>query len=315
MREKLLKISAWGMVILSVSVAAAKTTPETPTTDAAFEEIVGELKTQAETFAEADDDKAPSQSEAVAKTRYSPESSAPLLKTLKALSGKPPEKLYITHQLLGPLTKASDETIRPLVPVLIGILDKNCVYKPMPKWPKSMLDKLKPSKKDSLERENLRIATLAKKTSAEQKIVKHNKTVRALEKTIKQLLVLIDDPKADEALLQKIAHEHKRRRATFEDTLSIIKSEAGQMEDDRAKKFYDRFKTMAFSDNKLRKYSSPTSPAYETEKNSSFASVKINFTVSAIEVINVLATSANQPAVKIPETKPPKKRPRPRPPR
>jgi hypothetical protein len=257
------------MIVFLASVAGAKTKTvfETPTTDAAFEKIVGELKTQAKTFAETADDKAPLQSKIVAKIRYSPKSSAPLIKTLKALSGKPPTKLYITYQLLVPMEKASDETIRPLVPLLINMLSKDCVHESMPKWPRFTLDKLKPlKKKDSPERKKLRIAALAKKTAAERAVVKHNRTVNALEKTAKRLLAL-----------------------------------------------YDRLKTMAFKDNKQRRYSDPTKPVYKTDKNSSFLSARINFSVSAIEVVNVLATSAKQPAVKLPGTKPPKKRPRKRP--
>ncbi|MCK4626875.1 MAG: hypothetical protein KAV00_16305 [Phycisphaerae bacterium] len=316
MRKKLLKISVWGMVILFTSVAGAKTktTFETPTTDADFKKIVGELKTQAKTFAEAADDKAPSQSKITAKIRYSPKSSAPLIKTLKALSGKPPAKLYITYQLISPMTKASDETIRPLVPMLIDMLGKDCVYKSMPRWPRATLDKLKPpKKKDSAEQKKRRNEARRKKTDDEQSVVKHNRTVNALEKTVKQLLVLINDPKADETLLRKITREHKKRLATFKETLLVIKSEAGRMKPDRAKKFYDRLKIMAFKDNKQKQYSDPTKPVYKAQKNSSFAAERANFAVSAIEVINVLATSAKQPAVKLPGTKPPKKRPRKRP--
>ncbi len=316
MRKKLLKISAWGMVILFTSVAGAKTQTafETPITDAAFEKIVGELKVEARKFAEAKNDEGPSQSKIITKIRYSPKSSAPLIKTLKALSGKPPAKLYIIHQLLVPMEKAADETIRPLAPMLIDMLGKDCAYKSMPRWPRATLDKLKPpQKKDSPERIKLRNKALAKKTSTEQAVVKHNRTVHSLEKTVKHLLVLINDPKADETLLRKITHEHKKRLATFKDTLLVIKAEAGRMKPDRAKKFYDRLKTMAFKDNKQKRYSDPTKPVYKTEKNSSFASERTNFAVSAVEVINVLATSAKQPAVKLPGTKPPKKQPRKRP--
>ncbi len=304
------------MIVFLVSVAGAKTKTafETPTTKAAFEKIVTTLKVEARIFTEAAGDKAPSPSKVVAKIRYSPKSSAPLMKALKAIPGKPPEKLYIIHQLLVPMKKASDETIRPLVPALIDSLQKDCRYKSMPRWPGATLDKLKPSKKkDSPERIKLRNEARRKKTTTEQSVVKQNRTVNALEKTVKHLLVLVDEPSADEALLRKIAHEHKKRLATFKETLLVIKSEAGRMKPGRAKKFYDHLKTMAFKDNKQKQYSDPTKPIYKAEKNSSFAFVKSNFAVSTVEVINVLATSAKQPAVKLPGTKPPKKRPRKRP--
>ena len=308
MRENLLKISAVGMMILFASVANAKVPLETPTTDAEFEKIVGELKVEARKFAEAKNDEGPPQSSIVAKIQYSPKSSAPLIKTLKSLSEKPPAKLYITHQLVSPMTKASDETIRPLVPILIDMLGKDCVYKSMPGLPRSTLDKLKSSKKESPERIKHRNEARRKKADDERAVVKYNRTVHALEKTVKQLLVLIGDPAADEALLKRLESEKKRRMATFEDTLVVIKSEAGRMKPDRAKKFYDRLKAMAYSDKRQKRYSDPTKPIYKADKKSSFTSRKIHFAVSTLKMVNILATAAKQPAVKIPGEKPPKKR-------
>ncbi|MDY7009753.1 MAG: hypothetical protein SVV80_03260, partial [Planctomycetota bacterium] len=131
MRKFLQKTSVVGMVILAASVTIAKTPLETPTTEAEFEKIVGELKTEAEAFAETDDDKDPPQSKAVAKMQYRSESSGPLGKAIKSLPKKPLERMYILSQLLRPLEMASDDTIRPLGPALMDLLRNDCRYKSM----------------------------------------------------------------------------------------------------------------------------------------------------------------------------------------
>ncbi len=307
MRKFLLKISVAGMVILAASVANAKTPLETPTTEAEFEKIVGELKTEAKTFADADDDKGPSQSEAVGKLQYSPESSVPLGKAIKSLPQNPLERMYILSQLLTPLKMASDDTVRPLAPMLTDLIQNDCRYKSIPALPGATPAILAPSGKDTPERKRSRDVALRKKATGERAVVKYNRTVNALEKTIKQLLVLINDQAADETLLQRLTYENDHQQTTFEDTLAVIKSEAGKMKQDRAKKFYDNLRDLASRSKRPKQYSDPTKPIYKADKDSSFESREIHFAVSTIKVVNVLATAAQEPAVKAPGEKPPEK--------
>lgn len=308
MRKFLLKISVAGMVILAASVANAKTPLETPTTEAEFEKIVGELKTEARTFADADDDKGPSQSQSVENLQYSPESSAPLGEAIKSLPQNPLERMYILSQLLTPLKMAPDDAIRTLAPALTDILSNDCRYKSMPALSGTTPALLAPSDKDTPERKRSRDEAHRKKATDERAVVKYNRTVNALEKTIKHLLVLINDQAADETLLQRLTYENDRQQATFEDTLAVIKSEAGKMKQDRAKKFYDNLKYLASRGKHPKQYSDPTKPIYKADANSSFESREIHFAVSTIKVVNVLATAAQEPAVKAPGEKPPEKR-------
>ncbi|MDY7010228.1 MAG: hypothetical protein SVV80_05675, partial [Planctomycetota bacterium] len=195
-------------------------------------------------------------------------------------------------------------------------LRNDCRYKSMPALPKATWALLAQSDNDTPERKQRRNKTLRKKAGDERAVVKYNRTVNVLERTIKHLLVMINDQAADETLLQRLNYECDHNRTTFEDTLAVIKSETGKMKQDRAKIFYDRLKTMALRSKRPKQYSDPTKPIYKTDKNSLFESRKINFAVSAIKVVNVLATAAHEPAAKVPDEKPPKKQrrvpPRPR---
>ncbi len=305
MRKTLLLL----LMPVMLPVADAKKPLETPVTDAEFEKILTALKDEAKTFAAAADDKGPSSSKTVAGLQYSAKSSAPLVKVIKALPSEPLEKLYVAFQILGPLKMSSDETMNLLSQPLFALLVNDCRYKSMPGLSGSDLSDLappKPSVKESPARVKRRNEVRRRKAAAEWAVVKYNRTVNALETTIKQILVLMNDPVADDALLQKIETEQKHRLITFEKTLSIIWTESGRMKKARAGKYYRRLKKIAQDSGlrKKRRYVNPTKPAYNKTGNSSFESKKVCFAVSVLKVVNVVATSAQEPAVTIPGDKP-----------
>jgi hypothetical protein len=141
------------------------------------------------------------------------------------------------------------------------------------------------------------------KKTAEEPVVKYNRTVAALEKTLKQLLVMMADPGADEALLTRLAGEENQQSLAYEDTLAIIKTESPNMDQPRAKRFYDRLIALAHSVGVKKTYYNYADPSYSITANSGWRSQQGYFAVSALTVVNVLATAAKEPAVKIPDVK------------
>ncbi len=288
--------------------AGPKPPMEVPTTGAAFDKIIAALKPQAEAFAKAGDDKGPTLSQVIKRVQYSPKSAQPLSNALTARLGDPLAEMYVAYQLLQPLTRASNETIQPVKPVLLRLLGQRCRHKTMPRWPKGTLTTLNPPADlppDKLMGEMQRIQKIRdQKLTAERPVAKHNRMVRQLERTIKNLLAMLGDNPADEALLQRLGQEYQHKLITYEDTLAAIKAEAGRMKQARAKKLYKQIKHMAFQAGAIRQhYTDPTAPNYSITGNSGFHARQTYFAVSALTVVNLLATPAKEPAVPIPDVK------------
>ena len=287
--------------------AGPKLPMQVPTTGAAFDKIIATLKPEAEAFAKAGDDKGPTPSQVIKRVQYSQKSAPPLSKALTTRLGDPLVEMYVAYQLLQPLTMASNETIQPVKPVLLGLLGQRCRHKSMPRWPKGTLRTLNPPVNlppDKLMGEMQRIQKIRdEKLTAERPIVKHNRVVRQLERTVKKLLAMLGDDPADEALLQRLGAEYQQKLITYEDTLAAIKAEAGRMKQARAKKLYEQLKHMAFQADTKQWYTDPTAPNYSITGNSGFHARETYFAVSALTVVNLLATPAKEPAVPIPDVK------------
>jgi hypothetical protein len=300
-------LSAVLLVGASAAPAQQKEPTEVPTTSAAFDEIVQKLKTEGEAFIKADQDKGPKLSTVVKRVRYMKESARHLARALGARQEKPLMKLYITCQLLHPLKAAGNETIRPMKPVLLKLLESDCRYKPMPRWPAGALATLNPRANlptDTLMKQMEQIQEMRrKKAAAERPVVKYNCTVREVEQAVKAALAAIGDGAADEALLKRLAMEERSRFLTFGDTLAVIRAQAGKMRQDRAKMFYKQLKSMALRVGKKRSYLDPTKPNYSVTGNSSFQTVPTYFAVATLHVVNLVATPAKEPAVPIPDVK------------
>ncbi len=308
MRTKLSLATAFLLLCASTAAAAPKESASVPTTTEAFDKLVAQLKVEAEAFAKAGDDKGPELSSVVKGVQYTKESAQPLFKTLSARSGPPLEELYIAYQLLQPLKMADNDAIRPTKPVLLRLFNTRCQYRPMPRWPQQTLATLNPPPNmppDQLMKQMETIQKLRReKTQAEQPLVKHNRAVRALETTLKSLLAMLDETSCDEILLKRLAQEERDNLLTYEDTLSAIKAEIGDMKQPRAKMLYEQVKAMALNAGGKKRYTDSTRPNYSITGNSAFAQSEPQyFAISAMQVVNLLATPAKEPAVPIPDVK------------
>ncbi len=284
---------------------AAREALRTPTSPGDFEKLLTALKSEAETFANSGGDEEPKPSPVVAKVQYSMNSVNGLVRALSTRHGKGLVDLYVYYQLLQPLNMAGNDLLRRLRPTLAGLLLHRCVYQPMKRWPRSTLVALNPpanlpEQKLMKLMEKLQKLRREKKV-AEEIIVKHNRTVAALEATLKKLLVMMADPAADEVLLKKLWAEQTQGSLRYEQTLSVIKAEAVHMNPKTAKYYYDSIKAMAYRAGVKKRYTDPTRPRYSITANSSFYHEQRYFAVAALKVVNVLASSARQPAVKIPD--------------
>jgi len=289
-----------------IPVATAQSVKSSQTEDA-IEEFVAALKPEAEAFTKANDDRGPAPSEHANGLRYTNESIKPLTKAMSARYGKPVADMYVRYQLLQPLRTADEETLRPLKPTLLQLLERRCRYEPMPRWPKGALAALNPTANLSHEKLAREVRLIQQrrdeKKKAEMPIVKFNRTVREVEKTTKHLLALMADNSADEALVKRLKAEERAKLITYHDTLVAIRDQTANMERSRAKKLYDELKALAFSVGTKKRYVDPTRPNYSATGNSSFHVREDYFGVSVAKVVNLLATAAKQPAVPIPNVK------------
>lgn len=301
------------VVVVGGSAAAAKKPYRILTSAEDFDKLLAQLTAQGEAYAQAPGDAAPPPAKAMAGVEYSLESVEHLQKAFKATGKDALADLYVAHQLLQPMHKAGDELLRKFQPVMDRLLAR-CRYKPMPQWPRAMLADLNPPKSLPKPAQQARMKrrgeALAKKRAAEQAVVKHNRMVNALEATLKELMVLTGDEKADQALLDQFDREVEQRWCTFEVTLSAVRKQAVRMKQAQAKRYYDRILQRAQRVRGQRDYADPTRPRYSDKDNSSFDTRRRYFAAEALKVVNLVATSAKAPAVIVPGEKPPVRKPR-----
>ena len=305
--------------ILALAFAAApaarKPGLETPRTREDFDKIVEALKPEAKAFAEGGGDNAPKVSDVVKKLQYLPKSTIALSKALQTRHGKAMEHVYVVYQLTQPLKMAGDETLRRVKPALARLLMQHSTYRQLPRWPSGTLRRLVPPANlpaDKLAKEMPKLQKVREdKLAAERPVVKHNRLVNALEVTLKTLLILVGEKQVDDMLLERLAQEEANRTATCYTTLAVIKDRARKMKQEQAKIYYQALRKLADKVGPVKKhYVDPTRPSYSLTGNSSFQATHSYFMISALQTVNVVATAAKEPAVKVPTVKELDKRPR-----
>ena len=301
-------------VAFGAAPAARKPSLETPKSPKDFDKIVEAIKPQAKAFAEGRGDSAPKTSDVVAKLQYVADSTIALSKVLQARHGKPMEHVYVVYQLTQPLKMASDETLRRVKPTLVRLLKQRCTYKQLPRWPAGTLRRLVPPanlRADRLAKEMPKLQKVRQdKLAAERPTVKHNRLVSALEVTLKGLLILVNDKQVDDLLLERLVQEEANRAATCYTTLAVIKNRAVKMKREQAKIYYKALRELADKVGPVKKhYVDPTRPRYSLTGNSSFESSPSYFIITALQTVNLVATAAKEPAVKVPSAKALDKRP------
>jgi hypothetical protein len=306
MRFVVVGVMAGAVVLAGAGMAAAKTIPVVATTPEAFAKLVTQLSAEGETYAETADDAAPAVSKAMSNVQYTADSVAELGKALAGIKASPLAKMYVTWNLLSPLKNAKDEVIAAFLDQLLALLKADCKYQDMPQLPQGALNALQTPA-------NFRDAVAAKvvakaradKAAKEQAVVKHNRMVNALEVTVKTLLALMAQTKADEALLDRFQAEVKDHLATYQESLTAIKEEALLMTQDRAKTYYDRMrKEVDPKQKKKEPFVVATKPEYKDTDNSQFGTVEAVLSADIATVVNVVCTSAREPAIVVPGAKP-----------
>lgn len=286
------------ILLATPSVSHGRVRFQTLTTEEDFASIITNLEPAAKSFASSTDDKAPAISKIVKRVQYTKDSVPALSKALQGLQGKPLQRLYLTYQLIYPLKMAGNDTLRALVPLLIKIFQEQCIYESMPHWPSGFLNTLTKGKPQE------RKKALDRKISTERAIVKHNRTVNAVEKTLKYLLVVMDFPQADEALLKRLKLERDKHLATFLQTIDTLKAESVHMKPAQGKRYYEQLQELTRGiEAKKADYFDPTKPKYSKTADSTFEKSKCNFVISTLQLVNIMATVAGEPAVKIPGEK------------
>ena len=286
------------ILLTTLSVSYGRVQYQTLTTEEDFANIIANLKPAAKAFASSSDDKAPAISKIVKKLQYTKDSVPALKKSLQTLQGTPLERLYLTYQLIYPLRTAGKDILRPLAPLLIKIFQEQCIYKPLPHWPSGFLNTLAKGKPQR------RKKTLDHKATTEQAIIKHNRTVNAIEAILKDLLIVIDTPQTDEVLLKRLKLERDKHLATFLQTIETLKAESVHMKPKQGKRYYEQLQELTRGiEAKQADYFDPTKPKYSKTADSTFEKRKCNFVVSTLHLVNIMATVAGEPAVMIPGEK------------
>jgi len=287
--------------------AAAKTRYKTLATEADFEALAAELLPAAVRYAEADNDAAPPAHDAVKDVEYAPKSAEHLAKALLKGHKDPLARLYVAWQLLRPLERVGDKHLAKLRAPLLQLFGL-CRYREMPNWPPHKLAKLTIPKRrmprlERQRREADRRKLLAEKTAADRAVVKFNRLAAAMQKDLKLLLVRMGQRQADEVLIARLGEEESGDWNTYATTLECIRAEAVRMPGEQAKRYYEALRRLMKRSNEKRTYRDPTRPQYSSEQNSSFAAQPRWFAHEVAKVINLLATSAREPAVIVPQDK------------
>lgn len=238
--------------------------------------------------------------------------------TVKAFKGaiagirvKGPQKIYIINRLISPLLSAKTEVIREAVPLFKSLRTDSTMRYQMfktvpdnraeslwgqPKFPKNIAPE---AHLKALERLDER---RQEKVAAEMPIALNNLAVSQLDKTCMACLVLADDPREDEKLVQVMLDYEKRGNFAFFYVVQAFTAQANKMSPERAGKLMDgtlgKFAEAMRYEHKS--YLDPAKPFVNPTGNSSFASNDLYVGVTVLPLINLLATTAKKPAVKVP---------------
>jgi len=300
-----------GVALLGAPAGAKKKTYQTVKTAEDFAALVEKLTPAAEAFGESDTDQLPPVDESVRGLYYDPGAHEHIGKALLPEQKLPLARLFIAYQVLQPLDRAGDEALLKLRSPLLKLFAL-CKYQRMPVWPKYKLQQLVLPKRrmSAAERRRLEEAKrkfLAEKTAKERAVTKSNRLADAIQKTLKGLLIRMRDPEADRILLARFAEEELSRWTTYRTTLDGVRGEAIRMSKKQAKRYYDALIEQMRRSRDRREYHDPTRPQYSQTDNSDFHHEKLWFAQETARVINLVSTSAREPAVIVPGDKQPRR--------
>jgi hypothetical protein len=300
------------VALLAAPAGARKKTYQTAKTAEDFAKLVEKLTPAAEAFAESGTDQLPPADESVRSLYYDPKAHEHIGKALLPEHELAMARLFIAYQVLQPLDRAGDDALLKLRSPLLKLFAL-CKYQRMPVWPKHKLQRLilpkrRMSQAERRRREEARREFLKEKMAKERSVAKSNRLAFAIQKTLKRLLIRMGDPQADRILLTRFAEEEDSRWTTYRTTLAGVRTEAIRMSKKQAKRYYDALVEKMQRSRDKREYHDPTRPQYSQTDSSSFHREKLWFAQETAQVINLVSTTAREPAVIVPGERRPGKR-------
>ncbi len=301
------KRASTAVIILGVALAILpKSVPAAPLT----EEKVATLARQMETDAKAwfREKKVESSVHAELKSARYDDATVQAIEKELAKPRKSDISLYIAVQFFRPFLMAKTEIIRKALPLVKNTHSKYNRYRTLRRLSKSAGARLKiPPLRPGLSAEaRLRqVATIQslreKKRAREFPVKQYNALVYHIEKIYRQLQVLADTPEQDEEIVAALSKALSARRLIFKDILASLRAASPKMNVKRASKLYEQILPAA---NKLR---------YERLLLENRGDVRITPTgtsrhksattyvgIELLELVNLLAPPARQPAMKVP---------------
>ena len=297
----------------AIAPALAKKPVRVVSTAEELDKLIVALRAEAEQYAKAPGDAAPPESTVTESVHFTPAVADALAEALRHdPKADPLEELFVACHLVTPLAMAKDELISKLQPELIGLLGR-AQFRKLPSPDQQTLADLNPPAKsnpaDAQRYERLRQAALDKKHADEQAVVRHNRLARQFQQAVKAAMILPGDEKADKALTALLTAEIEDQWDTYAPTLEVIKARAVGMKPEQAKRYYECIRDLAKKHPSKRPHADPTSPRYDDKAASTFATKEMWFARDGLNVANLLATAAREPALIVPgeKTKPPRR--------
>ncbi len=214
-------------------------------------------------------------------------------------------KLFVVNKLCTPLLLAKTETIREILPPLREIHQHSGQFERVPQYSEKQLKTFRYEKGDSAERRKLARKRQHEKIQTERDIERHNELVGEFKNQLFELMVYADQPRYDDELLDIIRTEEKKRHWTFTYVLDAIRAEIRHMEQDRAKRLYEKLRVtwVQVRDDAKKKYADLAHVKVNRDKNSEYEIHEEAPGPLVLKVINLLATQAKMPALVNPKGK------------
>ncbi|KKN68304.1 hypothetical protein LCGC14_0452600 [marine sediment metagenome] len=216
--------------------------------------------------------------------------------------------LYVSTRLIKGLMMSSPQVAAEGAPIVVQVHQRRGTFKPLKQYDKKMLARLAepvqgPDETDdpfALRRQL--VEDRRQEKLQEDRLVKiHNSQVTRLQKQTIYLMLLADQRAYDEKLLDWMAVAEKKRLWSYAIILGGIRSASETMTRDRAAWFYGKLmKIWRPRDTKKYTYTDPGEVTLEAAANSAFATHDDRPARRVLQTINILATQAKLPAVKVP---------------
>jgi len=237
------------------------------------------------------------------------------LRLLKRQINKPrkdPVNLYVANRLFEPLLRADKKTIALALPIVKQAHSRLGRFKVFPKRGKARSKSLaippdwKPgTNAGTMLRILGRVDRIRdRKVAPELAIARHNEQVGILERTVIKLMAMADISKEDESLREMLKVSEGRGLSTYAEIIAAVRTEAGKMNQERAKLFYETFVSMG---NRLRlkrqEYINRSDARIVRDADSNYGTYRGYPGRELLTAANVLATRAKMPAVTVPTQK------------